>query len=122
MQNGHQNRRPTIQAEEGITDLAQLAALGAEPTVKPAPSLYLRGGGPPSRPAGHSDEALLPCPTVPLLALGDVTAVFRSSLGTGTNFDIAAADQSRPIATTLASAMDTRRICNSPLPALSIGD
>jgi hypothetical protein len=54
---------------------------------------------------------------------GDVAADdFISALATGTNLDMAATDQSRPIATTLASAMDTTRICNPHLPALSIGE
>ena len=43
---------------------------------------------------------------------GDIAADFISALATGTSLDIAATDQSRPIATTLASAMDTMRICN----------
>jgi hypothetical protein len=54
---------------------------------------------------------------------GDVAADdFISALATGTSLEIAATDQSRPIATTLASAMDTMRICNLYLPALSIGE
>jgi hypothetical protein len=43
---------------------------------------------------------------------GDMAADFISALATGTSLDIAATDQSRPIATTLASAMDTMRIFN----------
>ena len=51
---------------------------------------------------------MLRWPTV--TTYGDVAAAFSSSLGTGTNFEIAATDQIRPIATTMASAMAVR-IC-----------
>jgi hypothetical protein len=68
----------------------------------------------------QGSEACLPHPT---MRSGDVAADdFISALATGTSLDIAATDQSRPIATTLASAMDTKRIRNPHLLALSIGE
>jgi hypothetical protein len=53
------------------------------------------------------DEVLLLGPTV-LPACGDVAAVLKSSRGTGTNFEIAATDQIRPIATTMPSPIAVR--------------
>ena len=49
---------------------------------------------------------------------GDVAAVFRSAMGRGTNFDIAATDHIRPIATTMASPMNVRIV--HPLCRLSL--
>ena len=67
--------------------------------------------GPPSWPGRQFDEVFLLCSTVPP-ACGDVAAILKSSLGTGTNLDIAATDQIRPIATTTAIPIPVR-ICIS---------
>jgi hypothetical protein len=56
----------------------------------------------------QTKHALLACPIVLLMCSVDVPAVFRSSLGTGTNFDIAATDQIRPIEITTANPMNIR--------------
>jgi hypothetical protein len=76
-----QTEAPSYHAEDGAAELARSSA----------------------------DDALLLCSTV-LPACGDVAAVLKSSLGTGTNFEIAATDQIRPIATTMPSPMAVR-IC-----------
>jgi len=70
------------------------------------PSYILRMG-PLSCPVGQSDEARLLCPNV-LPACGDAATILKSSLGTGTNFEIAATDQIRPIATTMPSPIAVR--------------
>lgn len=82
---------------------------------EPRLSLGGRGSGPSyilrmeplSCAVGQSAEALLLCPpAVP--ACGDVAAVLKSSMGTGTNLDIAATDHVKPIATTTAIPIHAR--------------